>query len=191
MVLGAGGWWLFGGGSALLRASKKPDPGQYVVNRSTGTLDLAGLVSRQNSIADQDVTAGLNQQVNLNDAISFMVTGVERDWQTEVVKPGEGRELVKLQVTVGNRHAGGGLYVPISSFSLMDSQGSRLRPTTILTDEVPDALTSGEIGTGQSVSGTLIYEVTKGDDLRGLGYDAFYQTPGGDEVTIKALIKLN
>ncbi|MHB1865248.1 MAG: hypothetical protein ACYCPS_03765 [Candidatus Saccharimonadales bacterium] len=80
--------------------------GPFLENRSNGTLDLKHLVNANYTPENQNISAGLNQQVNLADGESFMVTSVQPGWESvnpNGIKPSTGNYFILLNMVIGNR----------------------------------------------------------------------------------------
>lgn len=78
--------------------------GNEVQDRSDGTLDLSSTFDPSQAAFDQDIKAKQNQQVNLSNGLSFMVTGVS-PWAStsKYTKPADGKKFVQVTFLIGNR----------------------------------------------------------------------------------------
>ena len=80
--------------------------GADVIDRPDDTLDLSQKVSTYLSIKKQTISAKLHQQVNFSNGLSFIITGVQKDWKSPdkySLPPTAGNYYVKLNMSVGNR----------------------------------------------------------------------------------------
>jgi hypothetical protein len=164
-----------------------------VVSRSDGTLDLSHLIDKQETIKNQDLKAKLNQQVNLSDGTSYMVTKVERNFtpHSDFLKADTGKEFIKINVVVGNRTKDDSLYVTSSMFQVQNSAGGLQDPVFVLQDDVSDALKSGDVASGKQISGSLIFQVDKDEKISALVTEDKYQSFTSDQkVTIKSTVAL-
>lgn len=80
--------------------------GPSIQDRSNGTLDMSGHINGSLTTTGQKLKAGLNQQVNFTDGLSFMITGFQKDWHSQepyTLQPSHGNYYVKLDMVIGNR----------------------------------------------------------------------------------------
>jgi Domain of unknown function (DUF4352) len=136
-----------------------------VVDRTDGKLDLAKLIDNKSNMKAQDLTGKLNQQLNLNDGLSYMVTAVERNWASTdpLTKPAAGKEFIKLSMVVGNRHKTDGFnYSYSGTFTVKDAAGKEYE--TVFAD-TSETLEGGTINSGEQKSGIVVFEVPTGADI--------------------------
>ncbi len=164
-----------------------------VVDRSDGKLDLSNLIDPQDIIKEQDIKAKVNQQVNLSDGLSYMVTGVERNFvsTSRFLKAGTGKELVKVNFVIGNRDKTGETYISSGDFNIKNSAGGMQDAKYTTTDDFADSLEPQELASGKQIKGSLIYEVDKGEQIS-VVTEQKYEKLGGDkkEVTLKSQVTL-
>lgn len=169
-------------------------PGQQqtnstVVSHNDGKLDLAQLIDPQTAATEpQALDAKLNQQVNLNDGASFMVTKVTRNWTPPngSLKAEAGKALVLVSVVVGNRASAADITIPADMFMMLGAAGSLLSPLAV-TDSaaLPDALAPQALAPGSQVKGSLVYQVAAGEQIS-LVVNRQYQNP-----TTQAVVAMN
>ena len=148
---------------------------QDVMNRTDGTLQLGSLIGAQSTIKAQSLAAKMNQQVNLSDGVSFMVTKVTRNFvNTDPYgAPVAGKELVKIDLVVGNRDKINPIYN--SYYYLKNPAGGLIDPSFVDAKYNPDVFSSSvsiEPGTQKKVS--LIFTVDKGEKVSFV-YSADYE----------------
>ncbi len=164
-----------------------------VQDRTDGTLDLSKLIDKQTSIKAQDIQAKLNQQINLSDGLSYMVTKVDRNWQSAstYLKPDSGKEIVKITLVVGNRAKEGGRYVSSIDFKLENSAGGLLTSEYVTAEDEADTLISGDVSPGKQVKGAIFFTVDSGEKLGGLlTEDKYTNYDTNKEVTLKSKVAL-
>lgn len=164
-----------------------------VVGRTDGTLDLSVLINKQDTIKNQDVRAKLNQQVNLSDGNSYMITSVERNFtsSSRFLKPIDGKELIKINIVVGNRNKAADSYIIVSSFKIRNSAGGLQKPEFLEKDDLEDALTGQDIQPGKQVKGALVYRVDKDEQISALATEDQYENYTTKEtITIKSEVSL-
>jgi len=167
-----------------------------VVDRTDGKLDLTNTVDGTDSIKAQDITAGLNQQVNISNGLSFMITKVERNY-TGVTNPSakvyEGQEVVRVSIAVGSRNASNTVTkLSSSDFELFAGQKEASLRNGSDAWEVADSLDTRVSfkEAGEQVSGSYIFVVDK-DAKLSFVYTANYKNYKTEEkVAIKAIINL-
>ena len=166
-----------------------------VFDRTDGTLDLSKSDDGKEDIVAQDLSAKLNQQVNLSDGLSLMVTKVERDFtgfNSKYVTVKEGNEVVAVTIVVGSRA----------------EEGTRLRQSALLLSAASDPEISSTFASSlakvenafdanstikkdEQVSGKILYQVKKGEKIDAFLYSAMYTHSSTDEdVTLKVKISL-
>ena len=80
--------------------------GPMVEKRSNATLDLSNLVNPSLVAQNQNMKAGLNEQVNFADGNSLMITSIEPNWQDTTdsyIAPQPGQYFILLNEVIGNR----------------------------------------------------------------------------------------
>lgn len=189
LLLAVGIFFVMKGNNPVSNLTNSITGNSDVVDRSDGTLDLSELIDPVDTIKNQDITAKLNQQVNLSDGSSYMVTSVERNWTNPEVKAASGKELIKVNVVVGNKSKEGGLYFSDNFFRLKNSAGGLQDSEYVTEEEVPDMLVGGEVAPGKQKKGAIIYEVDKDEQLGGLITEDKYTKFGSDdEITVKSIV---
>ena len=195
VVLIVGGVLIATGGAKKVPGLKTITGTSDVQDRSDGTLDLSNLIDRQKSIKSQDLKAKVKQQVNLSDGTSYMVTSVERNWQSndKYNQPDAGKEYIRVKIVIGNRSQTGSVYASSSMFQLKNSSGG-LQDYVYVTDaELPDRINSDTINAGKQVSGSIIYAVDTGEKGLSLVTNDEYESIGTatkQRVTIKSEVSL-
>jgi hypothetical protein len=193
-AIGTGVYFLFfNGGNSLIGALTGTAD---VVDRSDGTLDLSNLIDNQKTIKEQTVKGKIKQQINLSSGTSYMVTSVDRNVTSTstFVKAGPGKELIKVNIVVGNRDKDTNMYVAISDFQLRNSAGGLQSPEFVTADEIAGALESQDLASGKQVKGALVFEVDKNEKLSALITDDTYQLYGSGssdkEIPVKSEVAL-
>lgn len=161
--------------------------------RTDGTLDLSNLVDYRQVIKTQNISAGLNQQVNLSDGISYMVTGIDRNAtiDNKYYKPGTGKEFVKVNVVVGNRRNSGSIYLGGSDFKLKNSAGGLQNYKFISESYAPGVLVSTDVESGKQISGFVVFEVDSNETLASIVTSESYSNSStGEKVTIDSAVSL-
>lgn len=164
-----------------------------VVDRSDGTLDLSNLTDTQETIKNQDLKAKLNQQVNLSNGMSYMATGVERNFvaNSEFLKAADGKELIKIDMVVGNKDKQNSLYVYYGFFSIKNSAGGLQKPLYADEKDITDPLISGELASGKQIKGAIIFEVDKDEQIDFLITEDKYENYSTkDQVELKSEVSL-
>ena len=166
-----------------------------VIDRPDGTLDLSRSDDGKEDIIAQDLSAKLNQQVNLSDGLSLMVTKVERNFtgfNSKYVTVAEGKEVIAVTVVVGSRAEEGtrlrqaGLKVSAPS---NEAISSTFASSLAKVENAFDA--NSTIKKDEQVSGVILYQVAKGEQPLSLTYSAPYKNSAtGESVTVKAKISL-
>jgi len=166
-----------------------------VIDRTDGTLDLSKSDDGKEDIVAQDVSAKLNQQVNLSDGLSLMVTKVERNFtgfNSKYVTVKEGNEVVAVTVVVGSR-AEEGTRLRQSALVLSAASDPAIKSTFASSlAKVENAFDANStIKKGEQVSGVILYQVVKGEKVNAFLYSAPYTNSATDEnVTLKVKINL-
>lgn len=88
------------------------------------------------------------------------VTSVQRNWAAEYSKPDEGKEYVKVTVKIENKSDDTTSYNALN-WSMEDGDGAIETETFVLGND--DALNSGNLAKGGKKTGSIVFEVPKGD----------------------------
>jgi hypothetical protein len=164
-----------------------------VVSRSDGTLDLSTLIDKQASIKNQDVKAAMNQQVNLANGMSYMVTKVERNFvpASKYAAASAGKEMVKVTIVAGYRAKSGSLYISQSDFTLKTIIGAEVRGEFSIDSDLADRLKSTTLDPGKQVTGAILYEVPKDEKITAIITEENYKNLSSSEkVAIKSSVTL-
>lgn len=164
-----------------------------VVSRSDGTLDLSTLIDKQESIKNQDVKAAMNQQVNLANGMSYMVTKVERNFvpASKYAAASAGKEMVKVTIVAGYRAKSDTMYLSQSDFTLKTVIGAEVRGEFSIDSDLPDRLKSTTLDPGIQVSGAIMYEVPKDEKISAIITEVNYKNLSSSEkVAIKSSVYL-
>lgn len=164
-----------------------------VVDRSDGTLDLSNLTDTQKTIKNQDLKAKLNQQINLSNGMSYMATGVERNFvaNSEFLKAADGKELIKVDLVVGNKDKQNSLYVYYGFFSIKNSAGGLQKPLYADERDITEPLISGELASGKQIKGAIVFEVDKDEQIDFLITEDKYENYSTkDQVELKSEVSL-
>jgi hypothetical protein len=164
-----------------------------VESRSDGTLDMSKLIDKQSSIKDQDITAKLNQQVNLSDGTTYMVTAVQRNFvsSSDYLKADAGKELIKISLVVGNRALEGNDYISDSNFQLRNSAGGLQDPEYVATTDMADALKGDEIAPGKQEKGAIVFQVDQDEKVPALvTSDEYTNYTSNAKITVKSEVSL-
>lgn len=195
IAIGVGAYFMFfNGGNSLLNVLTGT---AEVVDRSDGKLDLGNLIDNQQTIKEQSIKGKINQQLNLSSGTSYMVTGIDRNVTStsSFVKAGPGKELIKVNIVVGNRDKDSAMYVATTDFQLRNSAGGLQTPEFVTPDEIAGALDSQELASGKQIKGALVFEVDKGEKVSALITDDKYRLYGSGasdkEVSVKSEVTLN
>lgn len=163
-----------------------------VTDRTDGKLDLSTRIDKPANPAAQDVSAKLNQQVNLGDGFSYMVTSVQRNWPSAdpSTQPASGNEFVRLNVVIGNRYKTGNFsFSSSNTFKVQDASGNLTASTFVDTPE--ESLTGQALAPGQQVSGFMIFEVPKDSAVPYLVTSKQYtHTTSGEKITVASKVAL-
>lgn len=146
--------------------------GPETEKRTDGKLNLSKLFDAEYAPHDQDIKAGLNEQINIANGFSFMVTGIEGGWQ----KSGEyeaqaapGKEFIKVAVVIGNRAEKGTMSFYTSKLELSNSKGGKQTEVYTDSDDIPnnglESSSSINLNPGDQRSGWVVYEIDKGETV--------------------------
>ena len=165
--------------------------GADVIDRSDGTLDLGNLIDRQETIKDQELKAGLNQQLNLSDGISYMVTGVERNFSGEsrYLQPDADKEFIKVNIVVGNRNQDRSEYISKRFFKIKNSAGGLQSPIFVSQSDLPDAFTGSSVDAGKQLKGVLVYEINKDEPITVLVTESEYKSLLATDKDVRVSVK--
>lgn len=160
-------------GDLINNAITKP----AIIDRTDGTLDLSDTTEE---IVAQDLSAKLNQQVNLSDGFTFMVTNVRtidsykktNIGKETIVTPAAGKEFVEVSYVVGSRRGHEKMTYSSATFHVYGADGEQeYRPVSFLQSDplLPENYYTLDIGRGISAgvqeSFILYYEVPVGESL--------------------------
>lgn len=123
----------------------------------------------------------VGDEIKEND-IAPAVTDVQRNYSTGeefAITPGAGFEYIRVNVKLVNNSSKAQSYNPLD-FKVQNSTGNRKDSTYI--GEVPNELNYGELASGGSVVGNLIFEVPKDDSNLKLIFNPIFW---GTEVVVK------
>ncbi|MDQ5972378.1 MAG: hypothetical protein QG553_537 [Patescibacteria group bacterium] len=193
--IGAGAYFLLTGSSSPASSITNAVKGSSdVQDRSDGTLDVSNLIEdKQTSLKNQDIKAKLNQQVNLSDGTSFMITKVERNYvsDSKYVKAAAGKELVKVSVVVGNRLKSGTVYATSGMFKATNAAGGSITAEFLSKDDVADAIVGTSIDPGKQLAGVVIYEVDSGEAIQAISVTNKYKNYTTEEtIEVKGTVSL-
>lgn len=164
-----------------------------VFDRPDGTLELQPLIDEQDTITAQDLTGKLNQQINLSNGLSFMVTKVERNWVSTAKydQPDAGKEFVRVHMVVGNRTQSGSIS---NRFELQNAAGGRVKDEFIAESALPDQLSLfTSIDPGNQKTGSMVFQVNKDETPISLVYNTEYTKIGDSDdkaVALRASVPL-
>ncbi|MDB5166175.1 MAG: hypothetical protein JWM37_247 [Candidatus Saccharibacteria bacterium] len=163
-----------------------------IVSRPDGTLDLSTLIDEQTSIKEQTLKAKPNQQINQVDGLSYMVTGVHRNFTSNstYVKAGPGKELVKIDLVVGNRQKSGDQYISSSNFQARNSAGGLQDSEYVTTEDESDALDSQNVAPGKQIKGSIIFEVDPNEEVTLVSINKYKNYTDNKEVTVQSEVAL-
>lgn len=168
-----------------------------VIDRSDGTLDLSNLSEFKEEQKSQDLKAKLNQQINLANGVSYMVTGVERDYQSnsEFLKPAEGKEFLKVNLVVGNKNMKDSIYVSSLDYAVINSAGGQQDSKFVIKEDVSDILQGSTLEPGKQIKGSVIFEIDKGENISKLVANFEYEKITSEDkakerITLKSEVEL-
>lgn len=154
-----------------------------VMDRSDDTLDLGSLINSQETIKSQDLKAKQDQQVNLSNGTSYMVTSVERNYvgSSSLLKPKADKEFVKVNLVVGNRNKEDKLLIASTMFKAKNATGGLVTAEFVSASEVSDYIRGKEVEPGKQVKGSLIFKVDK-DEKLSIATEDKYKRLGSEEI---------
>lgn len=117
------------------------------------------------------VTYNMKETAHVGDT-TVRVTKAVRTEGTEEIKPKEGKEFVVITVTIQNRGRENLYYAP-QNFKIKNLQKQLQRPVVNKLEEATE-LGYGELMPGGSVTGTIVFEVSKTDKTLSLIYSDDY-----------------
>ena len=142
-----------------------------------------------NSSSTQTSVQETKKEFKIGDVIAFKgtevtVTSVQRNFNTgnDFLQPKSGKEYVKVFVQIVNKEKDRVSYNTFD-WQIQDSDGSIQNPSFMTTANTDDYLESGELIKGGKKSGSLVFEVNKGDTGLILHYKPSYFSD--DAVKIK------
>ncbi len=155
----------------VVTANNEKKVGSAVETRSNGTLDLKERFNAALTQKNQTIHAGLNQQVNFSNGMSFMFTSMQRNWQPatyEYIPKGD--YYILLHGVLGNRATfmttldfasfsaiiNGQTYNYVSTNLLSPAAFSQ--PTTMLSSSTVD----NNVAAGQQIKGVVVLQVPTG-----------------------------
>lgn len=184
-------------GGPLSSITDKLSGNTDVIDRSDGTLDLSNLSEFKEEQKSQELKAKLNQQINLANGMSYMVTGVERDYQSnsEFLKPSTNKEFLKVNLVVGNKNMKDSIYASSLDFSIINSAGGEQDSKFVIKEDVPDALQGTDIQPGKQINGSILFEIDKGENISKLVANFEYekitsQNNSQERITLKSEVEL-
>lgn len=159
--------------------------------RTDGSLDLSQRVDLSDGLSPQDLDAAINDQINLSDGVSFMITGLEYGWSGGgSVKNFPGQELVKLDVVVGNRTEAQPYYLTSGFIKLQGQAGAPLLAYPISKADFPELIEARDIAAGEQVRGSIIYAIKAGDRGHRAVVAQQYNMTAGQTVRLNAKVAL-
>jgi hypothetical protein len=196
-----------GSGSSPLQGAINTTTGQAsdVVPRSDGTLLVDSTINRTEAAKTQDISAGLNEQINLSDGFSFMVTGVEvvesfqRTLSGKAVtfRPDSGNEFISVAYVVGSRAEDITVSYSSTTFDVKNvASGEKYSAIQFLSSDVnlPKGYYSlkmevlRESGTQQAF--IVYYEVPKGSSLTTEREQEYQRSSSDEMIVIKGTVQL-
>ncbi len=161
------------------------DSGPDTQDGIDGKVDVSKLFDARLGQHEQDVKAAQNKQINISNGFSFMVTGVERNWNTgsKYKVPNKGKEFVKIAVSVGSRSKNGYQIGTNIGFNAVNSKGGVLEEETLSKTIIPDnelVNNSDSMNGGDVRNGWVVFEVDQGEKIT-LVYESTGTTSGDPE----------
>jgi uncharacterized protein affecting Mg2+/Co2+ transport len=105
------------------------------------------------------------------DGKEITVKSVERNWTAEYSKPSDGKEYVKVNIYIENK-SDDKISYNVYDWELQDSDGDIKSQAFVVGND--DSLSSGELAKGGKKSGSIIFEVSKGDSGLVLHYKSSF-----------------
>lgn len=105
------------------------------------------------------------------DGKEITVKSVERNWTAEYSKPNDGKEYVKVNIYIENK-SDEKISYNVYDWELQDSNGDVKSQTFVIGND--NNLGSGELIKGGKKSGSIVFEVTKGDSGLVLHYKSSF-----------------
>jgi hypothetical protein len=189
VALGVGFFIIRNGGDPAIKKAAAQDA-KDVTDRSDGKLDLRLLVDKQQNIRAQDLKAKPKQQVNLSDGISYMVTDVQRNFTPQkgsMLKVKDGKELIKVSVVVGNKSQEANIYFVSGYFKLRNHSTGLQSSLSVVPADASDIFKTQNIASGQQATGSIIFEVNKGEEVIGLvTEDAYKDYKTNEDILVRS-----
>jgi hypothetical protein len=169
-----------------------------VVDRKDGTLDLSSLINPSDTLKNQDLKAKINQQLNLSNGYSFMITGVDRNWippTSSYLKVTASNEYIKVNTVFGNRSESGSFTTSSSDFEVINSAGGGVPATFISPSQDPESFDGHEVAAGKQIKGFMIFAVDKNEKISTLKSERDYtkvdsKAGSNIDVSLKTTISL-
>jgi hypothetical protein len=155
----------------------------------SGELVLGEL--REPVYADETLTAEIGKQVEANDGLVLKVVSVDRNFQTTDpnYKIETGKELIKVNVALGNIAKDKAKDITPSSFRLVNSAGTQLTAEVISSYE--GKFETLKIEPGKQTTGSIVYKVEKDEKPLSLVREQRYRiATDNKEVTTKITVTL-
>jgi hypothetical protein len=156
---------------------------------ASGDLILGEL--REPVYADETLTGEIGKQIEANDGLVMKVVSVDRNFQTTDAnyKVETGKELVKVNLALGNVAKDKAKDITPNSFRLVNTAGTQLTGEVIASfDGKFDTL---KIDPGKQTTGSIIYKVEKDEKPLSLVREQRYRiATDNKEVTTKVTITL-
>ena len=133
----------------------------FVFNSASSSSSVSGTIGSIISGADNKEYK-VGETVTLNNH-ALTVTNVQRDYSTgnKYMAPGSGNEFIKVTVKLENKSSGN-INVNSYDFKVQDGGGSAGYPKSA-TYALDDKFDSAQLAPGGSKTGSLVFEVPKGD----------------------------
>jgi hypothetical protein len=176
--------------------------GSGVENRPNGKLDMSRTINSGVAEGNQSVHAGLDQQINLLDGVSFMVTGVQKNWLPAngvQTYPFQGNYYIKLDMIVGNRSNQNTYFNAIPQEALVNGQSVsiihfvNIYGQGVFPNNEQDITTLannlGSITPGEVLKGILILQVPT-NSLPNLVFSQDWLSYKGESITLQAEVTL-
>lgn len=141
--------------------------------------------------ADETLTAEVGKQIEANDGLVMKVVSVERNFQTTDpnYKIETGKELIKVNLALGNVAKDKAKDITPSSFRLVNSAGTKLTGEVIASFN--GKFETLKIEPGKQTTGSIVYKVEKDEKPLSLEREQRYRiATDNKEVTTKITITL-
>lgn len=137
--------------------------------------------------ASSSQTNDAKTEFTVGDVIAFdqkevVVKSVDRNWNSgdSYIKPSDGKEYVHVTISITNKSSDKISY-NVYDWSMEDSTGDIKSQTFVTGDD--DNLSSGDLAAGGTKTGSIVFEVPKGDAGLKLHYEPSFWS--SKELTIK------